>query len=179
MVISHSFLNVSQRGQTGSRLAVLDKYAHVLEVGGPLVRTPRVPQGEMTWPSEIIFANPQNQIEELHMGMGRDGWKSRIFMDFPYFFGGMKIRKSQPSVSSWPWLGSAKASVIWPVMAHQCTTGRVKVWYYLNQSLLVGGFKHEFYFPFHICDVILPIDELHHFSEGWLKTTSQIIINHH
>ena len=23
---------------------------------------------------------------------------------------------------------------------------------------LVGGFKHEFYFPFHIWDVILPID---------------------
>ena len=32
---------------------------------------------------------------------------------------------------------------------------------------LVGGFKHEFYFPFHIWDVILPIDELHHFSR-WL-----------
>ena len=31
---------------------------------------------------------------------------------------------------------------------------------------LVGGFKHEFYFPFHIWDVIPPIDELHHFSEG-------------
>ena len=25
---------------------------------------------------------------------------------------------------------------------------------------LVGGFKHGFYFPFHIWDVILPIDEL-------------------
>jgi hypothetical protein len=25
---------------------------------------------------------------------------------------------------------------------------------------LVGGFKHDFYFPFHIWDVILPIDEL-------------------
>ena len=25
---------------------------------------------------------------------------------------------------------------------------------------LVGGFKHKFYFPFHIWDVILPIDEL-------------------
>jgi len=25
---------------------------------------------------------------------------------------------------------------------------------------LVGGFKHEFCFPFHIWDVILPIDEL-------------------
>ena len=34
-------------------------------------------------------------------------------------------------------------------------------------QLLVGGFKHEIYFPFHIWDVILPIDELHHFSR-WL-----------
>ena len=32
---------------------------------------------------------------------------------------------------------------------------------------LVGGFTHEFYFPFHIWDVILTIDELHHFSR-WL-----------
>ena len=32
---------------------------------------------------------------------------------------------------------------------------------------LLGGFKHGFYFPFHIWDVILPIDELHHFSR-WL-----------
>ena len=32
---------------------------------------------------------------------------------------------------------------------------------------LVSGFKHGFYFPFHIRDVILPIDELHHFSR-WL-----------
>ena len=32
---------------------------------------------------------------------------------------------------------------------------------------LVGAFKHGFYFPFHIWDVILPIDELHHFSR-WL-----------
>ena len=38
---------------------------------------------------------------------------------------------------------------------------------------LVGGFKHEFYFPFHIWDVILPIDELHHFSRWLYKTTNQ------
>jgi hypothetical protein len=35
-----------------------------------------------------------------------------------------------------------------------------------GRYFLVGGFKHGFYFPFHIWDVILPIDELHHFSEG-------------
>ena len=41
---------------------------------------------------------------------------------------------------------------------------------------LVGGLEHGFYFPFHIWDVILPIDELHHFSR-WLKhvkTTNQL-----
>ena len=31
----------------------------------------------------------------------------------------------------------------------------------------VGGFKHLDCFPFHIWDVILPIDELHHVS-NWL-----------
>ena len=36
--------------------------------------------------------------------------------------------------------------------------------------LLVGGFKHDFYFPFHIWDVIVPIDELHHFSR-WAHCT--------
>ena len=46
-------------------------------------------------------------------------------------------------------------------------------------SDLVGGFKHLEYCPFHIWDVILPIDELHHFSrwernhqlERYLKIT--------
>jgi hypothetical protein len=37
--------------------------------------------------------------------------------------------------------------------------------------LLVGGFKHEFYFPFHIWDVILPIDELIFFK--MVETTNQ------
>jgi len=36
---------------------------------------------------------------------------------------------------------------------------------------LVGGFKHDFYFPFHIWDVILPIDELIFFK--MVKTTNQ------
>jgi len=35
---------------------------------------------------------------------------------------------------------------------------------YFNITILVGGFKHEFYFPFHIWDVILPIDELPFFK---------------
>jgi len=33
-------------------------------------------------------------------------------------------------------------------------------------KFLVGGLEHECYFPFHTWDVILPIDELHHSSEG-------------
>ena len=39
--------------------------------------------------------------------------------------------------------------------------------------ILVGGFRHDFYFPFHICDVILPIDELIFFK--MVKTTNQYI----
>ena len=31
--------------------------------------------------------------------------------------------------------------------------------------MLVGGFKHEIYFPFHIWDVILPIDQ---YVSRWL-----------
>ena len=34
---------------------------------------------------------------------------------------------------------------------------------------LLGGVEREFYFPFHIWDVIFPIDELHHFSEGYVN----------
>jgi len=37
---------------------------------------------------------------------------------------------------------------------------------------MVGGLEHEFYFPFHIWDVILPIDELIFFN--MVKTTSQM-----
>ena len=34
--------------------------------------------------------------------------------------------------------------------------------------ILVGGFKHEFYFPFHIWDVIRNPLTNSYFSEGWL-----------
>jgi len=37
----------------------------------------------------------------------------------------------------------------------------------MGKPVDVVGFKHGCYFPFHIWDVILPIDELHHFSR-WL-----------
>ena len=41
--------------------------------------------------------------------------------------------------------------------------------------MLVGGFKREFYCPFHIWDVILPIDELIFFKMGTASTTNQIV----
>jgi hypothetical protein len=40
-----------------------------------------------------------------------------------------------------------------------------------SNHFLVGGFKHLDYFPCHIWDVILPIDELIFFK--MLKTTNQ------
>jgi hypothetical protein len=39
--------------------------------------------------------------------------------------------------------------------------------FFADADVLVGGFKHEFYFLFHIWDNHLPIDEIHHFSR-WL-----------
>ena len=44
---------------------------------------------------------------------------------------------------------------------------------------LVGGFKHKFYFPFHIWDVILPID-IHVFQDGYCTTNKisySLIVN--
>ena len=42
---------------------------------------------------------------------------------------------------------------------------------------LVGGFKHGFYFPFHIWDVILPIDELIFFKMVIAPPTSDVDIS--
>ena len=39
---------------------------------------------------------------------------------------------------------------------------------------LVGGLEHECYFPFHIWDVILPIDELHDVSRCLLQKNNQL-----
>jgi hypothetical protein len=38
--------------------------------------------------------------------------------------------------------------------------------FYLLLIILVGGFKHFIFSISYIWDVILPIDELHHYSEG-------------
>ena len=40
-------------------------------------------------------------------------------------------------------------------------------------NILVGGLEHDFYFPCHIWDVILPIDELIFFK--MVNTTNQIL----
>jgi mannitol-specific phosphotransferase system IIBC component len=45
-------------------------------------------------------------------------------------------------------------------------------------TILLGGLEHELYFPY-IGNFIIPTDEVHHFSEGLVDTTNQIIINHH
>ena len=41
--------------------------------------------------------------------------------------------------------------------------------------LLLGGLEHGFYFPFHIWDVILPIDELIFFRGGETTNQSKIV----
>ena len=54
----------------------------------------------------------------------------------------------------------SSCNVIW-CLPHNCHFS-----YYIDASYY-SCFKHLDYFPFHIWDVIPPIDELHHFS-GWL-----------
>jgi len=44
---------------------------------------------------------------------------------------------------------------------------------YHNKSL-VGGLEHDFYFPFHTWDVILPID-FHIFQDGYCTTNQEIV----
>ena len=46
-------------------------------------------------------------------------------------------------------------------------------------AILVGGLEHEIYFPFHIWDVILPIDEVIVFKMVIAPPTSIIMENHH
>jgi hypothetical protein len=38
---------------------------------------------------------------------------------------------------------------------------------------LVGGLEHGSYFSIY-GNITIPTDELHHFSEGWRKTTNQL-----
>ena len=41
-----------------------------------------------------------------------------------------------------------------------------------------SGLEHEFYFPFHVWDVILPIEELIFFRGVGIPPTIYIYINH-
>jgi len=40
------------------------------------------------------------------------------------------------------------------------------------QQYLIGGLEHFLFFH-SVGNVIIPTDELHHFSEGWVETTNQ------
>ena len=68
-------------------------------------------------------------------------------------------------VTKKPWFFNPMFKTIAAVGVHFL---RLFCWLYIPISSGYGGFKHDFYFPFHIWDVIFPIDELHHFSR-WLK----------
>ena len=47
----------------------------------------------------------------------------------------------------------------------QCSFHNIRTISYIS---LVGGLEHGFHFPY-IGNVIIPTDEVHHFSEGWLN----------
>ena len=48
----------------------------------------------------------------------------------------------------------------------------------MSPCLITGALEHEWIiFPIILGIIIIPPDELHHFSEGWRNTTNQIIIN--
>ena len=46
------------------------------------------------------------------------------------------------------------------------------LWHFGGIANLVGGFWHMFFFPFHIWDVILPID-FHIFQDGYCTTNQK------
>jgi hypothetical protein len=50
-------------------------------------------------------------------------------------------------------------------------------WFHVGSSENVWSVVWNI-FPY-IGNVIIPTDELYHFSEGWGSTTNQMIINHH
>ena len=53
-----------------------------------------------------------------------------------------------------------------------CIAKICEVFFLCRNLFLVGGFTHDFYFPFHIWDVILPIDELIFFRGVGIPPTS-------
>ena len=144
------------------------------------VRTRRTGSRKVRWPKpwEIMGKSAKNPIEELDIWGW--GWVKiyRILHGSPIVLGGWKFRKSQPWGFIMAMAGKRpKASVIWPVMAHQCTTGRIKfetIW--TNHCwLVVSNMNFIFHFIYGMSS--FPID-FHIFQRGG-STTNQIIINHH
>ena len=66
----------------------------------------------------------------------------------------------------------------WGFFSHMYTIIFKSVKWIHKLSQLAGGFKHEFYFPFHIWDVILPIDELIFFRGVGIPPTKQQFKSH-
>ena len=72
------------------------------------------------------------------------------------------------------WTSKAAAPYTWPPKPGEAGMRVVEPWggsydssLFTNKSLVggLGGLEHDFYFPFHIWDVILPID-FHIFQDG-------------
>ena len=55
------------------------------------------------------------------------------------------------------WLGTIRSDVL---MGYNRVTSWDNDFYIYIYILLVGALEHDFYFPFHIWNVVLPIDEL-------------------
>jgi predicted oxidoreductase len=45
-------------------------------------------------------------------------------------------------------------------------------------SWLVGGLEHFLFFHIYMGNIIIPTDELHHFSEGWVNH-QPVLLSHH
>ena len=94
-------------------------------------------------------------------------WNMGYFLHGSLPISGKNITTSLFSRSRESWFILGKSS---PFMAQQFRL--VKCYHLPSNMYLVGGLEHEFYFPFHIWDVILPIDELIFFRR--VETTNQI-----
>ena len=56
---------------------------------------------------------------------------------------------------------------------------KITIYLGIDHQFPFGGLEHQFFFsiPHSVGNVIIPTDELHHFSVGLVETTNQIIIN--
>ena len=110
------------------------------------------------WQPSRRLLKPPKYVEEKSWSPGWFSNPKRVFHSFPrsvesqlfwsFFFGGYGLLLD-PS-----WMNSTWWTCLLGV------TGSRLVGSFASNGKLVGGLEHEFYFPFHIWDVILPIDEL-------------------